>query len=128
MVTVLNWETIDQYQSSYANIPDRITYNRFHKCVLEDKILYPKYFRFQVGHSAEHAIIQLDDRIFEAFENNLFTLDMFIDYSKSLWKSRSHGIAWKARIKYYKSKQPQLDKKLSVKHEAMYWNRLHNQN
>ena len=59
-------------------------YNGFHKCVLENKILYPKQFGFQVGHSTDHAIVQLDDQIFEAFENNLFTLGVFIDYSKNL--------------------------------------------
>ena len=68
----------------FSNIPERIMYNGFHKCVLENKILYPKQFGFQVGHSTDHAIIQLDDQIFEAFENNLFTLGVFIDYSKNL--------------------------------------------
>ena len=59
-------------------------YNDFHKCVLENKILYPKQFGFQVGQSTDHAIIQLDDQIFEALENNLFTPGVFIDYSKGL--------------------------------------------
>ena len=68
----------------FSNIPERIMYNRFQKCVLENKVLYPKQFGFQVGHSTGHAIIQLNDQIFEAFVNNLFTLDVFIDYSKSL--------------------------------------------
>ena len=74
-------------------MPERIRYNHFHKCVLEDKILYPKLFGFQVGHSTGHAIIQLDDQIFEAFVNNMFTRGIFIDYSKNLWKSRSYDIA-----------------------------------
>ena len=68
----------------FSNIPKRIMYNGFHKCVLENKILYPKQFGFHVGHLTDHAIIQLDDQIFEAFENNLFTPGVFIDYSKSL--------------------------------------------
>ena len=40
----------------FSNIPERIMYNTFHKCVLENKILYSKEFRFQVGHSTDHAI------------------------------------------------------------------------
>ena len=40
----------------------------------------------------------------EAFENNLFTSGVFIDYSKNLWKSILDDIALKARIIYYKSK------------------------
>ena len=67
----------------FSNIPERIMGNGFHKCVLENKILYPKQFGFQVGHSIDHAIIELDDQVFEAFENNLFTPGVFIDYSKS---------------------------------------------
>ena len=35
----------------FSNIPERIMYNSFHKCVLENKILYPKQFGVQVGHA-----------------------------------------------------------------------------
>ena len=40
----------------FSNIPERIVYNSFHKCALENKILYPKQFGFQVGHSTDHAV------------------------------------------------------------------------
>ena len=70
--------------SCFSNITEQIMYNRFHKCVLLNKILYTKQFGFQVGHSTDDKIIQLDDQIFEAFENNFFTPGVFIDYSKSL--------------------------------------------
>ena len=36
-------------------------YNRFHKYVLENKRIDPKQFGFQVDHSTDLAIIQLDD-------------------------------------------------------------------
>ena len=58
-------------------------YTRFQKYVFENIILYPKQFGFQVGYSAGYPIIQLDDQIFEAFENNLYTLGMFIDLPKN---------------------------------------------
>ena len=58
-------------------------YNSFHICVLENTVLYPKQCAFEVGYSTDHAIIQLDDQVFEAFENNLYTLGVFI----GLWKS-----------------------------------------
>ena len=45
----------------FSNIPERIMYNCFLKCTLGNKILYPKQFGFQVGHSTDHAIIQLDN-------------------------------------------------------------------
>ena len=59
-------------------------YNRFHKYVLENKILYPKQLGFHVDHSSDHAIIQFDNQIFETIENNLLRPGVFIDYSKSL--------------------------------------------
>ena len=54
-------------------------YNRIYKYLLKNKILYSKQFGFQFDHSTDHAIIQLDDQIFEAFENNLYTLGVFSD-------------------------------------------------
>ena len=38
----------------FSNIPEHILYNSFHKSIF--KILYPKQFDFQVGHSTDHAI------------------------------------------------------------------------
>ena len=95
-------------------------YNHFHKWFLENKSIEPKQFGLRVGHSNDLAIIQLNDQIFEACKNNLYTPDVFIDLSKSLLNCVSHDIALKAWIMWYKSKEPQLDKKLSVKHEAIY--------
>ena len=63
------------------------------KCFLEKKSIDPRQFGFQVGHSTDLVIIQLDDQIFEAFGNNLYMPDVFIDLSKSLSNSRSHDIA-----------------------------------
>ena len=56
--------------------------NRSHKHLLGNIILYPKQFGLQVGHSTDHAIFQLVNQIFEAMENNLYTLCVFIDLSK----------------------------------------------
>ena len=45
--------------------------------------MYDKQFKFQIGHSTEHAIAQLVDQIYEAFEKNEYTLGVFIDLSKA---------------------------------------------
>ena len=58
-------------------------YNRLYQYLTENKILYPKQFGFQTGHSTEHAIVQLVDQIFESFEYNKYTLGVFIDLSKA---------------------------------------------
>ena len=58
-------------------------YNRLYLYLTENKILYPKQFGFQTGHSTEHAIVQLVDQILESFEYNKYTLGVFIDLSKA---------------------------------------------
>ena len=58
-------------------------YNRLYKYLSEENIFYAKLFSFQIGHSTEHAIVQLADQIYESFENNEFILGVFIDLFKA---------------------------------------------
>ena len=51
--------------------------------LVQNKILYCKQFGFQQSNSTEHAIIQLIDQISYSFEQNKFTLGVFIDLSKA---------------------------------------------
>ena len=67
----------------FSKILEHIRYNRIYRYLLENKILYPKQFGFQFGHLTDPTVIQLVDQIFEAFENNLYTMGVFIDLSKA---------------------------------------------
>ena len=58
-------------------------HNHLYSYLVNKKILYLKQFGFQKGHSTEHAITQLADRIHESFENDNYTLELFIDLSKA---------------------------------------------
>ena len=51
--------------------------------MIENNILYSKQFCFQNSHSTGHAVVQLVDQIIESFENNKYTLGVFIDLSKA---------------------------------------------
>ena len=62
---------------------ERILYNRLSKQLNSNNILYKKQFGFQKGHSTEHAILQLVDQTSNSFEENLFTLGVFIDLSET---------------------------------------------
>ena len=53
--------------------------NTDNKYLIENDILYSKQFGFQNGHSTDHAVVQLVDQIIESFENNKYTLGVFID-------------------------------------------------
>ena len=61
---------------------EHIVYTRLYNYLQENKILYSKHFGFQTGHSTDHAIIQLVDKIYENFEKNKHALGVFIDLSK----------------------------------------------
>ena len=67
----------------FSKILERIMYNRLYKYLIENNILYSKQFGFQNGHSTDHAVVQLVDQIIESFENNKYTLGVFIDLSKA---------------------------------------------
>ena len=67
----------------FSKILERIMHNRLSSYLVNKKILDLKQFDFQKGHSTEHAIAQLADRIHESFENDNYTLGLFIDLSKA---------------------------------------------
>ena len=67
----------------FSKMLERIMYNRLQKYLKDQNILYDKQFGFRTGHSAEHAIAQLVDQIYEAFEKNEYTLGVFIDFSNA---------------------------------------------
>ena len=60
----------------FSKILERIMYNRLYTYLTENNLLYCKQFRFQKGHSPEHAILQLVEQINQSFS-------VFVDLSKA---------------------------------------------
>ena len=58
-------------------------YNHLHKYLTDQKILHPKQFGFRKGHSTEYATAQLVDQIYESFENDNYTVGIFVNFSKA---------------------------------------------
>ncbi|XP_065667720.1 uncharacterized protein LOC136088011 [Hydra vulgaris] len=67
----------------FSKILERVMYNRLFSFLTNNKILYDKQFGFKSGHSTDRAIIHLVHEIFKAFDENKFTLGVFIDLTKS---------------------------------------------
>ena len=65
----------------FSKILERLMYNRLYKHLSNLRIVYPKQFVFQKGHSTNHALLQLVDQIYESFERNKYAIGVFIDLS-----------------------------------------------
>ena len=58
-------------------------YNRLFKYLSENNILFEKQFGFQTSYSTEHTILLLVNQLYQSFDENKFTLVVFIDLSKA---------------------------------------------
>ena len=95
-------------------------YNRLYNYLIENNILYSKQFGFQNGHSTDHAVVQLVDQIIESFENNKYTLGVFIDLSKA-FDTVDHSIHLK-KLKcplWYNGQKSWMAQKLPLKWETV---------
>ena len=63
----------------FSKLLERIMYNRLYTYFTKHDILYKKQFGFQTNHSTAHAIIQLVQELMHSFDENKFTLGVFID-------------------------------------------------
>ena len=78
---------------------ERIMYNRLQKYLKDQNILYDKQFGFRTSHSTEHAIAQLVDQIYEAFEKDEYTLGVLLiclrlEYCWSFNTTKEARVIW----------------------------------
>ena len=67
----------------FSKILEKIMYNRLHRYLCENNMLYDKQFGFQKRTSCDHAILKLIDKLNDSFDDNKFPLGVFIDLSKA---------------------------------------------
>ena len=83
----------------FSKILERIIYNRLYSFFSENNILYKKKFGFQKQHSTDHGKVHLVNEIFKSFENNCYTLGVFIDLTKA-FDTADHNILLKILFHY----------------------------
>ena len=66
-----------------SKILRKIMDNRVYNYFVENKLLFPKQFGFQINTSTEHAILELVRNITKSFEKNEYVLGVFIDLKKA---------------------------------------------
>ena len=83
----------------FSKVLERIIYSRLYSFFSENNILYKKQFGFQKQHSTDHAIVYLVNEILNSFENNCYTLGVFIDLTKA-FDMVDHNILLKQLFHY----------------------------
>ena len=58
-------------------------YIRVYNYLNDNNVLFQKQFDCRKGHSTDHALIKLIDSIYDSFNQNKYTLGVFIDLSKA---------------------------------------------
>ena len=69
--------------SVFNRILEKIMYTRLINYINKHCILFSKQFGFRTGHSTEHAILCILDKIQSAIESGLFSCGIFLDLSKA---------------------------------------------
>ena len=58
-------------------------YNRLYAHLSEHNLLFERHTGFRAGFSTEHDMTEFVDRWLDSFDQNLYTLGIFIDLSKA---------------------------------------------
>ena len=66
----------------FSKILEKIMYNRVYNYLNDNNLLFYKQFGFRKGHSTDDALISLINSIYDSFNQNKYTLVVFIDLSK----------------------------------------------
>ena len=61
----------------FSKILEKILYNRVHNYFVENKILFPKQFVFQINTLTEHAVLELVRNITKSFERKRISVRSF---------------------------------------------------
>ena len=67
----------------FSKILEKIVYNRICDYLTKNNLPFHKQFGYRKGQSTQHALIELINSIYDSFNENKYTLGVFIDLSKA---------------------------------------------
>ena len=76
-----NYRTISVLPVFWKTL-EKVIYNRVYNYYVEDKLVFPKQFSFQITSSTEHAVLESVHNFTKSFEKNKYVLGVFIDLKK----------------------------------------------
>ena len=87
--------------SCFSKILERIMYIRVYNYLTDNNLLFHKQFGFRKGRTFDHALIKFIDSTYDSFNQNKYTLGVFIDLSKtfdtvctSLYGIKNNSLKW----------------------------------
>ena len=69
--------------SYFSKLFEKVMYVRLYDYINKMGILYPDQHGFQVNHSTAMSLLNIHDKISPAFDNNEYSLGVFLDLSKA---------------------------------------------
>ena len=69
-------------------------YNRPYEYLTKNSLLFDKQFGFRKSHSSEHVLIELENGIYDSFNENKYALGVFVGLSKA-FDTVNHNILLK---------------------------------
>src|ERR1043165_8156647 len=85
----------------FSKLFERVMYDRLYSFISQSKILYPLQHGFQPGHSTYMSLLDIQDKISQAMDNNEYSIGIFLDLAKAfdtvdhkilLYKLETYGI------------------------------------
>ena len=80
--TLTNYRPISIF-SPFSNILEKLMCNRLISFLDKHSVLYKYQFGFRKSHSTSLALIEIVDNLLHALDNGLYTLGVFMDFSKA---------------------------------------------
>lgn len=82
MTDIGNYRAISML-SVFSKLFEKVIHRHISDYLEENNIINPAQYGFRTGHSTVHALVNATENVHKSLENNMYTLGVFIDFSKA---------------------------------------------